>query len=401
MGTRTGLLTLNLSGNQFSGAIPKGLENLRKLYLLDLSDNQLTGSIPAWQSNLGAGSWSNLTLDLSGNQLTGTIPATLGNLKLGHLDLSNNNFTAGDFPSWIANETTLRTLKLSNVNLTGTFPATTTWSSLTSLSHLNLSNNNFTQGTFPDLSSLPLSYLDLSDNSFTFTGGNFPTWITSETSLTTLYLSNVNFTGTFPTALSSLTSLNHLDLSDNAFTAGAIPDLSAIRYLWTLNLSNTNRTGAFPTHLSKMYYLIHFDLSHNQLSGSIPAALGDNLGQLAYLDFSHNQLTDSIPSSFGNLSTLQTFNLSHNKFTGTIPNLGSLTLLYLDLSNNNFNHRGLPLLDCQRNHPADAQAQQHQPDRDRPDLEQPDLPVSSQPQPQQINRGYPLHVRQLSQPGGT
>ena len=62
MGTRTGLLTLNLSGNRFSGNIPKGLENLSKLYLLDLSDNQLTGSIPAWQSSLGSGSWFNLTL---------------------------------------------------------------------------------------------------------------------------------------------------------------------------------------------------------------------------------------------------------------------------------------------------------------------------------------------------
>ena len=97
----------------------------------------------------------------------------MGNLKLGHLDLSNNNFTAGDFPSWIANETTLRTLKLSNVNLTGTFP--TSGSFPTNLSHLNLSNNTFTQGAFPDLSSLPLQYLDLSNN--TFTAGAVPSWI--------------------------------------------------------------------------------------------------------------------------------------------------------------------------------------------------------------------------------
>ena len=200
----------------------------------------------------------------------------------------------------------------------------------------------------------------------------------------TLYLSNVNFTGAFPTTWSNLTGLNYLDLSDNSFTAGAIPDLSAIRYLFTLNLSNTNRTGAFPTHLSKMYYLIHFDLSHNQLSSSIPSALGrqpEPTGvcrfllqstrrlypvrirglvlpanaqpqpQQLYRDLPELGQPDSVvsrpqqqqlhhrgfPSWITSETTLRTLRLSNVNFTGTFPTLSSLTSLsHLNLSHNKF-----------------------------------------------------------------
>ena len=325
---RTSLAELYLNGNQFSGTIPKGLESLRNLYVIDLSDNQLTGSIPAWASTLGQRDFFGIRLNLSDNQLSGTI-TDLSALKVYALNLSNNNFTAGDFPTWITNETSLKALYLSNVNLTGAFPTLT---SLTKLSHLYLSDNSLT-GSITDLSSLPLQYLDLSNNDFD--DGAVPSWIADETSLWGLYLSNVNFTGTFPT-LSKLIYLNELDLSDNNFDAGAIPDLSKLRWLYTFNLSNTNRTGAIPTALGQYQTWIYFDLSHNQLSGNIPSALGDDLPSLAYLDLSHNQLDGNIPTGIGDSPLLETLDLSHNELEGSIPSgVGTSPVLHtLDLSHN-------------------------------------------------------------------
>jgi len=64
------LKSIDLSSNQFSGEIPKEIENLVRLISLNLSTNYLKGKIP---SNIGE-----LTslefLDMSRNQLVGSIP---------------------------------------------------------------------------------------------------------------------------------------------------------------------------------------------------------------------------------------------------------------------------------------------------------------------------------------
>jgi len=76
-------------------------------------------------------------------------------------------------------------------------------------------------------------------------------------------------------------------------------------------------------------------LGYNNLSGSIPAELG-NLTSLEYLYLNYNQLTGAIPSELGNLTILKRLNLSINRLTGSIPpQLGNLTSLeYLYLNNN-------------------------------------------------------------------
>ena len=88
----------------------------------------------------------------------------------------------------------------------------------------------------------------------------------------------------------------------------------------------TNRSGR----------VIELDLSENELSGTIPAALG-NLTYLELLDLSENQLRGDIPPELGNLANLETLDLYDNSLSGTIPpQLGSLANLWaLALFNNN------------------------------------------------------------------
>ena len=73
----------------------------------------------------------------------------------------------------------------------------------------------------------------------------------------------------------------------------------------------------------------------NQLSGSIPAQLGD-LTNLESLYLYGNQLSGSIPIQLGNLTNLTRLYLYGNRLSGSIPaQLGNLTNLgYLYLHNN-------------------------------------------------------------------
>ncbi|MDE2963436.1 MAG: hypothetical protein OXU26_05965, partial [Acidobacteriota bacterium] len=66
------------------------------------------------------------------------------------------------------------------------------------------------------------------------------------------------------------------------------------------------------------------DLNDNQLTGSIPAELG-NLVNLRFLVLDYNQLTGAIPAELGDLANLQNLWLANNQLTGSIPSeLGNL-----------------------------------------------------------------------------
>lgn len=135
------VISLSLPSLSLRGPI-SSLSLLDQLRFLDLHDNRLNGTV------LPLTNCTNLKLVyLSGNDFSGDIPRQISALKrILRLDLSDNNIH-GRIPEEISNLTRLLTLRLQNNELTGRIPNLS--SSLVNLKELNLSNNEL-YGRLPD-----------------------------------------------------------------------------------------------------------------------------------------------------------------------------------------------------------------------------------------------------------
>ncbi|XP_028796256.1 protein STRUBBELIG-RECEPTOR FAMILY 7-like [Neltuma alba] len=132
--TMTSVTTLDMSHNNFVGAVPYQLPpNLQRL---DLSNNQFTGSLPYSISDMASLTY----LNVAHNQLQNGLSDTFQKLsKLATLDLSFNS-------------------------LSGSLPQS--FSSLSSMNNMYLQNNQFA-GTIDVLANLPLDSLNVQNNRFT------------------------------------------------------------------------------------------------------------------------------------------------------------------------------------------------------------------------------------------
>ncbi|GAB3916029.1 hypothetical protein GCM10028804_01670 [Larkinella terrae] len=121
-----------------------------------------------------------------------------------------------------------------------------------------------------------------------------------------------------------MTELRNLNLGFNQLT-GLIPaSLGNLAKLQTLELVTNQLSGEIPTTLGNLTKLRSLYLLNNQLSGGIPVSLG-NLTDLQELNLLSNQLSGSIPGALGNLTNLRKLLLLNNKLSSTIPgSLGKL-----------------------------------------------------------------------------
>ncbi|KAG0566527.1 hypothetical protein KC19_7G070000 [Ceratodon purpureus] len=262
LGDLSMLMSLNLMWNKFTGGIPSSFQRLSSLQLLLLNGNQLTGSLPpelgylpqlnriqidqnrisgSIPSTFG-GLRSVTHLHMNDNLLNGTIPRELGALpNLVHLLLDNNAFS-GALPPEIANAPKLQIIQLDN-NLFGTNatipPA---WGNIRTL--LKLMRNCGISGIIPDLSGLTsLSVLDLSNNNLT---GNIPFFSVLPPNMRTLDLSNNSLTGQIPNSVGSLQFLEVLMLRNNRLigtipqTLGTAPTFQSKNYSSVIDLQNNN-----------------------------------------------------------------------------------------------------------------------------------------------------------------
>ncbi len=121
-------------------------------------------------------------------------------------------------------------------------------------------------------------------------------------------------------------------LSSNELSGSIPAELGNLANLTQLSLGRNRLTGPVPPELGNLANLTRLILGENQLTGTIPPELG-NLANLTQLSLGRNRLTGPVPPELGNLANLTRLILGENQLTGTIPpelgNLPNLESLYL------------------------------------------------------------------------
>ncbi|KAK2648793.1 hypothetical protein Ddye_016282 [Dipteronia dyeriana] len=309
------LTVLAIASCGFSGTIPSSLGNLTKLVSLDVSFSSFLGELPISIGNLA----SLKELLLKGYNFSGQISSSLGNLtQLKYLDLSqsHNKFSGQNSSSlsWIAKNTKLKFLYLSNLNLVGEIPL---WLiNLTQLTDLEMSQNQLT--------------------------GPIPSWLMNINQLSILYLQSNQLTKHIPSEISNLTRLVRLDLSSNSLQ-GPIPStIFELKNLQSLKLPSNNLSGivVFDMFLSQLESLEVLILSSNKLTVLMNNTVANTNSQKLKCIGLRSCNLSSFPNFLRNQDLLQVLDLSSNSITGKIPwlflNVTVHKLVYLNLSYNLF-----------------------------------------------------------------
>ncbi|XP_056682827.1 receptor-like protein 14 [Spinacia oleracea] len=308
------ILTLISAGlNESSFPIAQELGNLSKLQALDLSDNYFSGEIQgSWLCRL-----RNLQeLSLINNTFNGRLPPCLNNLtSLTYLELSNNELSK-ELPD-MSNLKSLEYLGLASNNFEGKF-FLHSFANHSNLQNLIIAENRLqvqTEGVFwrP---TFQLQMLILHGCSLNIPHGTFPTFLLYQYNLTMLVLSNNNLVGPFPTwLLNNYPNLLFLRLSNNSLT--------------NLELPHNN---------VKQHNMSFLFISSNKFQGELPKSIGFVFPNITMLDISFNLFEGQIPSSLGQMRYLETLIMSNNNFSGKLPSRllnNSRFLSILQLSNNN------------------------------------------------------------------
>jgi hypothetical protein len=127
------------------------------------------------------------------------------------------------------------------------------------------------------------------------------------------------------------TTVLELELRDNNLSGELPAELGDLKNLKSLVLSSNRLTGIHQD-LGKLTNLTTLDISGNRLSGPIPSCIR-GLKNLKTLNLSHNYFSGGLPVWIGELENLETLNLDGNRLSGPIPgalaNLSRLTVLRL------------------------------------------------------------------------
>ncbi|KAF6998074.1 hypothetical protein CFC21_014231 [Triticum aestivum] len=340
LGSLQSLIYLNLSKMGFQGRVPPQLGNLSNLVQIDIQRNIMGAGYQyshdiSWLARLRSLEHLNMGwIDLSGVvdwvHTAGALPnlavlilfqcgLTNSNVPssfvhhnltvLEEVDLTGNQFSSPDTPNWLWNVTSLRSLRLENCGLSGTF--SNKLGNLTLLETFAFGLNNvdgMIPGTLKKMCNL--RSLDLTGNDISmdikeyigFSDNNLEVIIDSHWvppfNLESAWLSSCRLGPKFPKWLRWQKGIRELDIS-NTGLVDRLPD-----WFWAT--------------FSEVTWL---DISWNQLSGDLPANL--EFMSVITLLMQSNLLTGLIPKL---PSTIKVLDISRNFLNGFVPNLGAPNL---------------------------------------------------------------------------
>ncbi|OAY40247.1 hypothetical protein MANES_09G007400v8 [Manihot esculenta] len=303
-------LTPGLVGN-----ISHSLVNLKYLRYLDLSRNNFSRiQIPSFFGSLRKLKY----LNLSDASFIGKVPSSLGNLSnLQYLDLSANSYIWVSDVNWVSRLSSLRYINLGYVDMSF---ASSTWLEafgvLSSLEELHMQRCNlqaFPHGRLPTVNFTSLLLLHLHENNF---NSSIPLWLFNITTLVDLNLANSGIQGSIPNiAFRNLCHLQNLAFSSNRINSqltevvGGLSECSN-NSLRLLDLSNNYFWGPIPASIMKLSFLEELVLDLNDLNGTIPESIGQ-LKALKSLSLTGNSWEGIISEvHFHSLEDLKYFGIS-------------------------------------------------------------------------------------------
>ncbi|MEQ8525985.1 T9SS type A sorting domain-containing protein [Gracilimonas sp.] len=226
----------------------------------------------------------------------------------------------GTLPAWVGDVANLEDVHFSNLNITGTIPSEWANADLVSVHLEDLD----IEGGLPEAFSVvnSLQEITLIDNP-NMEVGDIPAWIGGSIgNVTSLTLEDVGVTGDISDNNLINLQLESLNVSDNPELSGTLPSWFETKNWSTLELSRTGiEMSSIPSWLADMDNLSYLGLGGLGLEGTIPSFFGEGLiaVNLSTLALDDNNLTGSIPASLGNTIQLDSLNLSNNQLSGEIP----------------------------------------------------------------------------------
>ena len=326
-------LTVSLPEPEGSGSVASDRAALVAFY-------EATGR-PAWLvnwlSDSPLGEWHGVTTNSAGRVTELTLhpdPRTTLIIIGGSGEGPGDRPLAGPLPPELGDLTSLETLSLTRNHFSGPIPPEL--GNLTNLKYLDLESSDHAGRRYRDYTGcvpagLPstgrtgLPFCNLEEDRaalvaiYEAAGG--ANWGNS-----TNWLSDMPL-GEWHGVTTHLGYVVGLSLARNELSGPIPAEVGNLTSLESLELANSGFSGPIPPELGNLPDLRSLSLARNQLSGSIPAALG-NLPNLISLSLGGNELSGPIPGELGNLPNLQSLNLADNELSGPVPpELGALTNL--------------------------------------------------------------------------